>query len=130
MRIAITRIAVLGLLLVLATSCSGGLNIDTEGRDVVIKVSSKETIPKADSSGRDYRIYGELVTDDRSHPSKSDDGVFNVGDDIAVGQNSSSALYGRIQPNKTYLFHVVGKRYASAWLTSKWPNIVSAQEIG
>lgn len=127
MRIAITRIVVLAALLALATACVP--NHDTTGRDVVVKVTSKETIPDG-SSGRAYRVWGELVQDDRSHPSKSDDGVFNVADDAAMGQNSSSVLYGRIQPNKTYVFHVVGKRYASAWMVSMWPNIVSAQEVG
>jgi len=126
-------IRVLSLVLGLGLLSSCVVNTDRKGRDVVIKVVSKETISSnrnSNTSGRDYRVYADIITaDPRSHPHETDDGVFNINDDLLAGAEKSSTIYGHLLPDHTYLVHVVGRRYASAWLPSKWPNIIRAEEV-
>jgi hypothetical protein len=125
----------LNLALIFAASlalagCGGLWNHDTSGRDIVIKVTEKQVIPKSNGDGRDYRIWGEILQSPDSHPSKSDDGVFNVADDPLVDAGRASGLYGDLRVGRVYKVHVVGKRYATAWSGgSVWPNIVAAKEI-
>lgn len=101
-------------------------NFDRTGRDIVATVDSKEVIPEG-QSGRTYRVW---TTIDRSkgNPQPTDDGVFNLNDDLSQS-GESSTMYGRLQVGKTYKLHVIGRRYASSWLISLWPNIVSVEEV-
>ncbi len=58
--------------------------------------------------------------------SLGDCGVFEVGDELALGKFNSADRYGALQPGRRYQLTVIGWRVP---LFSWFPNIVEAREV-